>query len=112
MSTEELLNKMIEACDDKRAEDIMKFDVRETSSVCDYYLICHGTSDRQVQAIADEIKEVARDNDIEPLIEGYKDAKWILCDLHSVVIHVFYKPEREYYNLERLFTNGEHVGVE
>lgn len=112
MSTEELLNKMIKACDDKHAEDIMKFDVSETSSVCDYYLICHGNSDRQVQAIADEIKEVARDSNIEPLIEGYKDAKWVLCDLNSVIIHVFYKPEREYYNLERLFTNGEYVEIQ
>jgi len=111
MQSEELLQLMIGACDDKRAEDIMKFNVTETSSVTDYYIICHGTSDRQVQAIADEIKEVAKDHGIEPVVEGYREAKWILCDIENVVIHVFHKPERDYYNLERLFQNGEHVEV-
>ncbi|AKG73942.1 ribosome silencing factor [Salinicoccus halodurans] len=111
MKSVQLVQLMIEACDDKRAEDIMKFDVTGSSSVTDYYIICHGTSDRQVQAIADEIKEVAKDNDIEAVVEGYREAKWILCDVNNVVVHVFHKPEREYYNLERLFKNGEHVEV-
>ena len=93
MNSEALLEKMVEACDDKRAEDIMTFDVKETSTVTDYYIICHGNSGRQVQTIADEIKDQAKDLDIEPL----------------VIIHVFHGPEREYYNLERLFKNGEHI---
>lgn len=109
MNSLELLEIMIDACDQKRAENIMKFDVRENSTVCDYYIICHANSDRQVQAIVDEIKDVSRDNDIEPLVEGYNEAKWVLCDLNSVVIHVFHKPARDYYNLERLFTEGEYV---
>lgn len=111
MKSEQLVQLMIEACDDKRAENIMKFDVTGSSSVTDYYIICHGTSDRQVQAIADEIKDIAKDNDIEAVVEGYKEAKWILCDVNNVVVHVFHKPEREYYNLERLFKNGEHVEI-
>jgi len=45
------------------------------------------------------------------VVEGYREAKWILCDIDNVVIHVFHKPERDYYNLERLFQNGEHVEV-
>ena len=109
MDTEHLVNMLIEACDNKRAEEIMKFDVSDTSSVTDCYLICHGNSDRQVQAIADEIKEQAKEQDIEALVEGYREAKWILCDLNDVIVHVFHRPEREYYNLERLFKNGEHV---
>lgn len=109
MNSEALLELMVEACDNKRAEDIMTFDVKETSSVTDFYIICHGNSDRQVQAIADEIKDQAKEQDIEPLVEGYREAKWILCDLNNVVVHVFHRPEREYYNLERLFKNGEHV---
>lgn len=111
METKQLVQLMIEACDNKRAENIMKFDVTGSSSVTDYYIICHGTSDRQVQAIADEIKELAGDNDIEAVVEGYREAKWILCDVNNVVVHVFHKPERDYYNLERLFKNGEHVEV-
>jgi ribosome-associated protein len=109
MKSEALLEMMVDACDNKRAEDIMTFDVKDTSSVTDFYVICHGNSDRQVQAIADEIKEQAKEQDIEALVEGYREAKWILCDLNDVIIHVFHRPEREYYNLERLFKNGEHV---
>lgn len=111
MENEQLVQLMIEACDGKSAENIMKFDVTESSSVTDYYIICHGTSDRQVQAIADGIKDTAKENDIETIVEGYSEAKWILCDVNNVVVHIFHKPEREYYNLERLFKNGEHVEV-
>lgn len=111
MDTEHLVNMLIEACDNKRAEEIMKFDVSETSSVTDCYLICHGNSDRQVQAIADEVMDVCKENDLDFLVEGYKDAKWILLDVNNVVVHVFHKPEREYYNLERLFKHGERVEV-
>ena len=109
MNSETLLEKMVEACDDKRAEDIMTFDVKETSTVTDYYIICHGNSGRQVQTIADEIKDQAKELDIEAFVEGYNEGKWILCDLNNVIVHVFHGPEREYYNLERLFRNGEHI---
>lgn len=109
MNSEALLDSMVEACDNKRAEDIMTFDVKETSTVTDYYIICHGNSQRQVQTIADEIKDQAKDLEIEPLVEGYSEGKWILCDMNNVIIHVFFGPEREYYNLERLFKNGEHI---
>lgn len=111
MDTEQLVNMLIEACDNKRAEEIMKFDVSDTSSVTDCYLICHGNSDRQVQAIADEVMDVCKENDMDLLVEGYKDAKWILLDANNVVVHVFHKPERDYYNLERLFKYGERVEV-
>lgn len=111
MQSEVLVNLMIESCDNKNAENIMKFDVTDTSSVTDYYIICHGDSDRQVQAIADGVKESSADNSLDTITEGYREAKWILVDINNVIVHIFHKPERDYYNLERLFKNGEHVEV-
>lgn len=109
MTSKELLEVLKEACDDKKAEDILSFDVSATSSVTDYYIICHGGSDRQVQAIADSVLEVARSHGYEPLLEGYREAKWVLVDVEDVIVHIFVKPERSYYNLERLFTSGEKL---
>lgn len=109
MTSKELLELLKEACDDKRADDILSFDVRESSSVTDYYIICHGGSDRQVQAIADNVAEVAEAEGYQPITEGYREAKWILVDVDDVIVHVFLRPERSYYNLERLFTSGEKI---
>lgn len=111
MESKELLDLMVEACDDKRAEDITVFDVKETSPVTDYFVICNGSSERQTQAISDEIREVAHKNNLDIKIEGQKEGKWILCDVGDVIVHVFIKTEREYYNLERLFKDsGEKLG--
>lgn len=111
MQSKELLDLMVEACDDKRASDITVYDVKETSAVTDYFVICHGNSERQAQAISDEIREVAHKNNLDINIEGQRQGKWILCDVGDVIVHVFLKTEREYYNLERLFKNaGDNVG--
>jgi ribosome-associated protein len=55
--------------------------------------------------------DVCKENNLDFLVEGYKDAKWVLLDVNNVVVHVFHKPERDYYNLERLFKHGERVEV-
>lgn len=109
MTSKELLEILKDACDDKRADEIVSFNVKETSSVTDYYIICHGASDRQVQAIADNVVEVSKSHGFEPLIEGYREAKWVLVDVDDVIVHIFLRPERSYYNLERLFTSGEKI---
>lgn len=89
------------AADDKRAEDILALDMKGLSSFADYFVICHGNSDKQVQAIAREIKEKALENQVDvKRLEGFDAAKWILIDLGDVIIHVFHKEERSYYNLE------------
>ncbi len=109
MTSKELLNTLVEACDDKRADDIATFNVKESSSVTDYYIICHAGSDRQVQAISEHVIEVAREQGKDVLVEGMKEGKWVLVDAEDVIVHIFLKPERSYYNLERLFTSGEKL---
>lgn len=92
------------AADDKRAEDILALDMKGLSSFADYFVICHGNSDKQVQAIAREIKEKALENQVDvKRLEGFDAAQWILIDLGDVIIHVFHKEERSYYNLEKLW---------
>lgn len=109
MTSKELLDILVDACDDKRADDIATFDVKETSSVTDYYIITHAGSDRQVQAIAEHVIEVAESHGYNILVEGLKEGKWVLVDVQDVIVHIFLKPERSYYNLERLFTSGEKL---
>ncbi|HJV17340.1 MAG TPA: ribosome silencing factor [Bacillales bacterium] len=104
MNSQDLLKIAAKATDDKRAEDIMALNMRGISLMADYFIICHGNSDKQVQAIAREIKEKALENHFDvKRVEGFDEARWILIDLGDVIVHVFHRDERSYYNLERLW---------
>ena len=104
MNERELLVKAVKAADDKRAEDIVVLNMKGISLVADYFIICHGNSDKQVQAIAREMKEKVGESGYNiKRIEGFDEARWILVDLGDVVAHIFHKDERGYYNLERLW---------
>ncbi|MDX5476013.1 MAG: ribosome silencing factor [Bacillaceae bacterium] len=108
----ELLKITAKAADDKRAEDLVALDMNGISLVADYFLICHGNSDKQVQAIAKEMKEKAEENGVTvKRMEGYDEARWILVDLGDVIAHVFHREERSYYNLERLWGDAERVDI-
>ncbi|WP_239254011.1 ribosome silencing factor [Listeria ilorinensis] len=104
MNSHEILMLVAKAADDKRAEDILALNMEGISSFADYFVICHGNSDKQVQAIAREIKEKAQENNI-PVnrLEGFDGAKWVLIDLDDVIVHIFHRDERSYYNLEKLW---------
>jgi ribosome-associated protein len=108
----ELLHLAAKAADDKRAEEIIALNMKGISLVSDYFLICHGNSDKQVQAIARAIKEAAEENGQNVRrMEGFDEARWILVDLGDVVAHVFHRDERGYYNLERLWGDAEREDV-
>jgi ribosome-associated protein len=104
MTNQELLKIAVKAADDKRAEDILALNMQGISLIADYFIICHGNSDKQVQAIARAIKEKAEENGYNVRrMEGFDEATWILIDLGDVVAHVFHRDERSYYKLERLW---------
>ena len=89
---------------DKKAWHPVVIDVREQTSVADYFVICEGETDRQVRAIADGMVEAARARELRPLgVDGYEDATWVLLDFDSVLAHVFLPGERSYYDLESLW---------
>lgn len=92
------------AAADKKAWDPVVIDVREQTSVADYFVICEGETDRQVRAIADGMVEAAKEKNLRPLaVDGYDEASWILLDFDSVLAHVFLPGERSYYDLESLW---------
>jgi ribosome-associated protein len=89
---------------EKKAWDTVVIDIREKTSIADYFVICEGETDRQVKAIADGMVEAAKVKDLKPIgIDGYEDATWILLDFDSVLAHVFLPGERSYYDLESLW---------
>lgn len=117
MEMNEIVQSIAEACDDKRAENIIALDMNQVSLVADYFLICHGNTERQVQAIARAIKDEMDEQDIEVnRMEGFEQVRWVLIDLGDIVCHIFHKDERSYYNLERLWGDAAevplHIGQE
>ncbi len=89
---------------DKKAYDLLILEVSELTSFTDYFVLCTGRSDIQVQAICRAIEEALAEVKIRPLaIEGYTHGQWVLIDCGDVVIHVFYESVREFYNLEGLW---------
>ena len=96
----------------RKAKNLTILNVKEISSFADYFIICSGTSDRQVQSIAASIRENLKEYGIIPLgIEGESLGKWVLMDYEDVIIHVFYEPIRDFYDLERLWPDAPRMEV-
>jgi ribosome-associated protein len=88
----------------KKGYNVKILDLRKLTSITDYFVICSGDSDTQVKAIADEIDKKLRDESIKPWhIEGYQALNWVLIDFIDVVVHIFKKETRNFYNLEKLW---------
>ncbi len=95
---------------DHKAIDLAILEVKKLSSFADYFVISSGSSDRQVQAIASHIEEKLGKQGLRPLgIEGKREGRWVLLDYGDVVIHIFYQPIREFYDLERLWSDAPKV---
>ncbi|HCT7973368.1 ribosome silencing factor [Staphylococcus aureus] len=107
MNSQELLAIAVDAIDNKKGEDTISLEMKGISDMTDYFVVTHGNNERQVQAIARVVKEVANEQNIEvKRMEGYNEARWILIDLADVVVHVFHKDERNYYNIEKLYQDA------
>ena len=102
----------VAAAADKKAIDLVVLKLIEITSFADYFVICSGTSTRQVQAIANEIEDRLRSEKVRPLnIEGYQNAEWILLDYGSMIVHVFSEKSRQFYDLERLWGDAEKLAM-
>ncbi|MFD2625665.1 ribosome silencing factor [Salibacterium salarium] len=113
MEGKELLELAANAADEKKAEHLVALDMRGISLIADYFLIGQGNSHKQVQAIARDIKKKAQEQEQEvKRLEGFDEAKWILIDLGDVIVHVFHKDERHYYNLEKLWGDASQVQLD
>ncbi|MDZ5440266.1 ribosome silencing factor [Enterococcus cecorum] len=107
-----MLEVAVKAVDDKHAQDIVALDVREVSLLADYFVICSGNTDRRINAIVDEVVEQAYKNQMDvKRVEGKEASKWVLIDLGDVVVHVFNQSEREFYQLEKLWSDAPLVDL-
>lgn len=102
----------INALLEKRAKDVIILNVKELSAFADYFIICSGTSDRQVRALASSIRENLKKSGIAPLgVEGEKPGQWILMDYDDFIVHIFYEPVRTFYDLERLWSDTPRMEI-
>lgn len=98
------------AAEDKKAVDVVILEIGRVSLIADYFLIASGTSKTQVQAIADHIIEKAKEMGYTLLHkEGYTEGRWVLLDFGYVITHIFQPEERDFYNLERLWSHAPKV---
>ena len=110
MQSDELLKMVVTAAEDKKAINIVALNLKEVSLVADYFVICSGNSDTQVQAITTEVRKQAESKGVRIRgLEGMDSARWVLMDLGDVIVHIFHRDEREYYNLERLWSDAKVV---
>jgi ribosome-associated protein len=102
-----LAHRVVESASDKKASDIVLLDVRAQTPMADYFVICSGASDRQLGAIAGGIIEDAREAGSTPIgREGVAGSRWLLIDFGSVIVHVMSAQEREFYQLEKLWSDA------
>jgi ribosome-associated protein len=108
MNSEQLSQLAVDALDDIKAQDIVRLDVRNLTTVTDYMIIASGTSSRHVQALVENVAEKAREAGHRPIgVEGEDGGEWVLLDLQDALVHVMLPKVREFYNLEKLWSMGE-----
>ncbi len=106
----QLAKAAVDVASDKKASDVILLDIRNVSLIADYFVICSGRNTRQIQAIADAIDEELSKQGANVLHrEGSAETGWLLLDYGDVIVHVFGQKEREYYRLERLWSEAKTV---
>lgn len=111
-TSEELVESIVKAIDDKRAQDIVVLDMKGISIMSDYNIITHASNSRLINAIADAVVEAGRENGYEVnSIEGKQAGNWLLVDLGSVIVHIFSPEERNHYQLEGLWSEAKNIDI-
>ena len=109
----ELAADVVRALEDKKGEDVIVIDLRDITSFTDYFVIATGNNVPQVQAMSDAAEEAMAKNGVSVTnIEGYQSANWILMDYSDVIVHIFDKESRSFYDLERLWKDGKFIKAE
>ena len=106
----QLAKAAVDIASDKKASDVLLLDIRTISTIADYFVVCTGNNTRQLQAIADALQDDLKKQGAQLLYrEGIADTGWILLDFGDVIVHLFGAKEREYYRLERLWSEAKTV---
>jgi ribosome-associated protein len=106
----EVARRIVEVAEDKKAADIVLLDLAGLTTIADYFVICAGGSERQLAAIADGILEALRAEKVRPIgREGQPASHWVLVDFGSVIVHIFTPPERDFYQLEKHWSEARTI---
>ncbi len=112
MTQNEMLEKIIKTLDNKKAEEIKAIKITDLTILADYFIIANGTSTTHTKTLAEEVEYQLSQEGIEPnRTEGYNGSNWVILDYGDIVVHVFYKETRDYYQLERLWSDGEMIDI-
>lgn len=112
MTSKELTKLAVAALEDRKAEDVTVIDISEISPIADYFIIANGTNQNQLQAMRDAADEALYKADVKvQQIEGNQSSTWILMDYGDIIIHIFSKEDRLFYDLERTWRDGKVVDV-
>ena len=106
----EVVKKAVAALEDKKAEDIKVIDIHEVSSIADYFIIANGSNPNQLAAMQDAVDEAMYKSGLHARqVEGNQNSTWILIDYNDVIVHLFSKEDRLFYDLERIWKDGKIV---
>lgn len=109
----EMVKTAYAALSDKKGEDISIIDIHNVSVMADYFIIASGSNSNQVQAMVDNVEEeLGKKGFICKQVEGYRSANWILMDYGDIIVHVFDRENRLFYDLERIWRDGKTVEIE
>lgn len=112
-NSKNMVKLAFEALEEKKGEDIQVIEIKDISVIADFFIIANGSNSQQVDALVDSVKDKMGRNGYEPLrVEGVRSASWILLDYGDVIVHVFSKDDRLFYNLERIWRDGKVISKE
>ena len=112
-NSKKMVKLAYQALEEKKGEDITVIEIKDISIIADYFIIANGTNSSQVDALVNSVNQTLGKEGFEPKrIEGVRSASWILMDYGDVVVHVFSKEDRLFYNLERIWRDGKTVSRE
>ena len=112
LTQQQKLEIIVKALDSKKAEDIKVIKVGDLTVIADYFVIADGTSSTQTKALADEAEYKMQENGVVPnRVQGNNGSNWVIIDYGDIVVHVFSKEQRDFYNLERLWRDGEDIDI-
>lgn len=112
MTQDKMLEKIVKTLDRKKAQDIKVIKISDLTILADYFIIANGGSTTQTKSLADEVDFQLSQDGVEPTRrEGYSTANWIILDYSDIIVHIFHKEAREYYQLERLWTDGKEIDI-
>ena len=109
----DIVKKAVSALEDKKAEDITVIDISEVSTIAEYFIIANGSNANQLAAMRDAVDEAFYKSGMQAKqVEGNNNSTWILIDYNDVIVHLFDKEDRLFYDLERIWRDGKYIDVE